>query len=66
MTTSAKQKPNVAVRLSDELEKYLRDQAKTAHRTLTAEIRMRLEASRHADPRQTHLPHRHQEKGPAA
>ncbi|WP_313082608.1 hypothetical protein [Pulveribacter sp.] len=49
MTTSAKQKPNVAVRLSDDLEQYLREKAAAAHRTLTGEIRMRLEASRQAD-----------------
>lgn len=49
MTTSVKQKPNVAVRLSEELEQYLRDSAAKAHRTLSGEIRMRLEASRQAD-----------------
>lgn len=49
MTTSAKQKPSVAVRLSEELEQYLRDRAAVAHRTLTGEIRLRLEASREAD-----------------
>lgn len=58
MTTSAKQKPNVAVRLSDELEQYLRERAAAAHRTLTGEIRLRLEASREADQQ---LP---QQKGP--
>lgn len=49
MTVSAKQKPNVAIRLSDELEQYLRACAAAAHRTLTGEIRMRLEASRQAE-----------------
>ena len=49
MSISAKQKPNVAVRLSDELEQYLRERAAAAHRTLTGEIRLRLEASRESD-----------------
>lgn len=53
MTTSAKQKPNVAVRLNDDLEQYLREKATAAHRTLTGEIRMRLEASRQADQQTT-------------
>jgi hypothetical protein len=51
MTTSAKQKPNVAVRLSDDLEQYLREKAAVAHRTLTGEIRMRLELTRQLDQR---------------
>lgn len=49
MTTGTKQKPNVAVRLSDDLEQYLREKATAAHRTLTGEIRLRLEQSRLAD-----------------
>ncbi len=49
MTTGTKQKPNVAVRLSDDLEQYLREKATSAHRTLTGEIRLRLEQSRLAD-----------------
>lgn len=49
MTTGPKQRPNVYIRLGDDLEQYLRDRAAAGHRTLTREIRMRLEASRQAD-----------------
>ena len=52
MTDIKKQKPNVQVRLSDDLERYLRERAAASHRTITAEIRMRLELSHEADLRQ--------------
>ena len=44
-----KQKPNVAVRLPDDLQDYLRAKAAEGHRTLTGEINMRLERSRALD-----------------
>ena len=53
MTSRAKQKPNVAVRLSDDLEQHLRERAAKAHRTLTGEIRMRLELTRQLDSQST-------------
>lgn len=49
MVTPTKQRPPVAVRISDDLEQYLRDKAAEGHRTLTAEIRMRLEQSRECE-----------------
>lgn len=49
MAYRQKQKPSVAVRLDDELESYLRSKALAAHRSLSGELRMRLEASREAD-----------------
>lgn len=49
MGNRKKQKPSVAVRLDDELETYLRARAAAGHRSLSGEIRMRLEATQQAD-----------------
>ncbi|WP_220811598.1 TraY domain-containing protein [Variovorax sp. UMC13] len=46
MTTTSKQKAPLAVRLPAELQDFLTQQAKASYRTLTAEVRMRLEESR--------------------
>ena len=53
MGSGTKQKPSVAVRLGDELETYLRERAAAGHRSLSGEIRMRLEASQEADRQST-------------
>ncbi|MEN5181780.1 hypothetical protein ABE501_18620 [Comamonas testosteroni] len=48
-TTSAKKpKPPVSVKLSDDLEEFLRQRAKEGFRSLSMEIKMRLEWSRQA------------------
>ena len=46
MTIEHKQKPTVAIRLPNELQDFLAKQAENSYRTLSAEIRMRLEQSR--------------------
>ena len=51
-TTPKKQKPPVYIRVGDELEQYLRERAEAGHRTLTSEIRMRLELTRTLDQQQ--------------
>lgn len=53
MTTSPKQKLNIAVRLTDDLGDFLRSQAAAARRTISAEIRMRLERTRQQDEQPT-------------
>lgn len=53
-----KQKSPVSLRLPDELQKYLVQQASDGYRNLSQEIVMRLEASRQEDQQQT------QQKGP--
>ncbi len=53
MGRGKKQKPSVAVRLDDALETYLRERAAAGHRSLSGEIRMRLEASQQADQQST-------------
>lgn len=49
MTATPKQKPPLAIRVGEELEAYLRAKAAEGHRTITGEIRMRLEQSRRLD-----------------
>ncbi|MDE1557370.1 MULTISPECIES: hypothetical protein [Comamonas] len=44
-----KPKPPVSVKLPNDLEEYLRDQAKVGFRSLSKEITMRLEQSRKAE-----------------
>lgn len=53
MTTPHRQKSPLAIRISDELETYLRQRAADGHRTMSNEIRMRLEQSRQADQQPT-------------
>ena len=50
--TSKKQKPPVYIRLDHDLEQYLRERAAAGHRTLTSEIRMRLELTRTLEQQQ--------------
>jgi plasmid stability protein len=50
---TAKQKPNVAVRLPDDLQTFLAAAAAKSYRSLSAEIRMRLEQSRLQDESRT-------------
>lgn len=45
----SKQKSNIAVRLDEGLSSYLREKAINGHRSLTSEIRMRLEKTRSLD-----------------
>lgn len=49
MVKRARQKPNVAIRLPDDLQQYLQHQASEGYRTLTGEITMRLERTRELD-----------------
>jgi plasmid stability protein len=57
MSDHPKQKPALAIRLPDPLEAHLRAKAAEAHRTITAEIRMRLEWScKHEQPAGTVMP----------
>lgn len=44
-----RQKPNVAIRLPDDLQQYLQRKAAEGYRTLTGEITMRLERTRELD-----------------
>lgn len=50
--TRKPQKPNVSVRLPDDLQEYLTRKASEGYRTLTGEITMRLEESRRFDESQ--------------
>jgi len=49
MAVKTKQKPNVAIRLPDDLQRFLVTAAARSYRSLSAEIRMRLEQSRAMD-----------------
>ncbi|WP_422096307.1 hypothetical protein [Variovorax sp.] len=49
MAERARQKPNVAIRLPDDLQQYLQLKAAEGYRTLTGEITMRLQWSRKRD-----------------
>lgn len=51
MAVKSQQKPNVAIRLSDDLQRFLVAAAARSYRSLSAEIRMRLEQSRALDQR---------------
>lgn len=54
MTMRAKQKPNIAVRLPDDLQAYLVRKAAEGFRSLTGEITMRLERTRELDQQPRH------------
>lgn len=53
MTLRAVQKPNIAVRLPDDLQEYIARKASESYRSLTGEITMRLECTRQLDLAQT-------------
>lgn len=56
MTANKKQKPPLAIRVGDELEAYLRARAAEGHRTITGEIRMRLERTHQQDQQAAQQP----------